>query len=242
MKYQSETAVIIALNTNYVRYFNHAITGMLLSQIVYWTKIMSGKFYKSDADFAKELGISKRQLTTAKEKLYSQGFIAITREGRDGITHYNLDKKALDKAIQDCDTCPETFKGTSKSKVEVKVDQEIRKTVVKTVIKNKTVLQDDTKCINDELNKCKDKHGIKAVESVVENTLAKGARISNMRSYVISLVTAYNEGRLTESRKVDTTPSPSYEEIRKAQMKRKKDDDKRAAESVKRCFGQLNLS
>ena len=239
MKYQSETAVIIALNTNYVRYFNHSITGMLLSQIVYWTKIMSGKFYKSDADFAKELGISKRQLTTAKEKLYSQGFIAITREGRDGITHYNLDIKALDKAIEDCDICPQSFKG--KAKVVVNVDQEIRKTVVKTVIKDETVLEDDTKGINDELNKCKDAHGIKAVELVVENTLAKGARISNMRSYVISLVTAYNEGRLTESRKVDTTPSPSYEDIKNAQMKRKKEDDKRAAESVKRCFGQLNL-
>jgi hypothetical protein len=79
-------------------------TALMLSQLVYWSdkgKQEDGYIYKSDADWEKEIGVSRRQSRRARKRLCELGLIETKIKKANGAptVHYRLKKDELVKWI-----------------------------------------------------------------------------------------------------------------------------------------------
>lgn len=89
----------IAFNRTFVD-LGIGITGaLMLSQCVYWstrTKNSEGWFYKTQAEWTEETGMTRREQETARKKLTSKGYLEEARRGVPCKTYYRLDRDALE--------------------------------------------------------------------------------------------------------------------------------------------------
>ncbi|MCC5904118.1 MAG: hypothetical protein JJT87_19575 [Halomonas sp.] len=89
----------IAFNRTFVD-LGVGITGaLMLSQCVYWstrTKDDEGWFYKTQAEWTDETGMTRREQETARKKLVNKGYIKEVRRGVPCKTYYRLDREALE--------------------------------------------------------------------------------------------------------------------------------------------------
>lgn len=123
----------IAFNRTFVD-LGVGITGaLMLSQCVYWstrTKDGEGWFYKTQAEWTEETGMTRREQETARKKLIAKGYIKEVRKGVPCKTYYRLDRDALeadllqvaqkrqssmaDSAIQECTKAPSSMADSAK--------------------------------------------------------------------------------------------------------------------------------
>jgi len=81
----------IAYHRIYSKITGSITAGLLLSQLLYWAKTMEYKeFYKTDKDFADELGMGLYELKGAKKKLNDLGLVSIKRKGVPAKTYYKV--------------------------------------------------------------------------------------------------------------------------------------------------------
>lgn len=92
----------IAFNRTFVD-LGLGITGaLMLSQCVYWstrTKDSDGWFYKTQAEWTEETGMTRREQETARKKLVSKGYVEEVRRGVPCKTYYRLNREALESAL-----------------------------------------------------------------------------------------------------------------------------------------------
>lgn len=84
------------------------ITGaLMLSQCVYWAKRTSnteGWFYKSQAEWERETGMTRREQETARKRLVKAGFLEECRKGVPARLFYRIDTGALEAALEELST------------------------------------------------------------------------------------------------------------------------------------------
>ena len=123
----------IAFNRTFVD-LGVGITGaLMLSQCVYWstrTKDDEGWFYKTQAEWTNETGMTRREQETARKKLVSKGYLKEVRRGVPCKTYYRLDREAIeadliqlaqkrhssmaDSANQECTKAPSSMAESAK--------------------------------------------------------------------------------------------------------------------------------
>tara|TARA_R110000850_G_scaffold264606_1_gene393768 strand:+ start:16085 stop:17053 length:969 start_codon:yes stop_codon:yes gene_type:complete len=75
---------------------------LMLSQCVYWrtrTRDADGWFYKSQAEWEQETGMSRREQETARKRLVQAGFLKESRQGVPARLHFRVDIEALEAAL-----------------------------------------------------------------------------------------------------------------------------------------------
>ena len=74
--------------------------GVLLSQLLYCDKVMSGReFYKTNRELMDETGLTLTELKSAKKRLI-EGKLIITKLRRHpATTHYEIDEEAIIKVV-----------------------------------------------------------------------------------------------------------------------------------------------
>lgn len=81
------------------------ITGaLMLSQCVYWhgrTSDKDGWFYKSQADWESETGMTRREQETARKRLQKAGFLEEKRKGVPAKLYFRVSVEALEKALKE---------------------------------------------------------------------------------------------------------------------------------------------
>lgn len=85
----------IAYHQMYAKITGSITAGLLLSQICYWDSRMHRIFWKTNDDFAEELGMGLSEFKAAKSKLIQAGFITVTRRGVPATSHYYLHKSVV---------------------------------------------------------------------------------------------------------------------------------------------------
>lgn len=85
----------VAYHRVYSKITGSANTGLLLSQIFYWSNKMHRPFYKTNEDFADDLGIGLSTFKASKARLVKLGFISTFLRGVPPTTHYILHKSAV---------------------------------------------------------------------------------------------------------------------------------------------------
>jgi hypothetical protein len=85
----------VAFHRIYAKITGSINAGLLLSQLCYWDRKMQRVFWKTNADFANELGMSTWEFKTAKAMLVKAGFITVTRRGVPATSHYKVNKSAV---------------------------------------------------------------------------------------------------------------------------------------------------
>ena len=87
----------IAFHKIYAQITGSITAGLLLSQIVYWSKTKNheSEFYKRDKDFIEELGMSQYELGHAKKTLTTLEIIRITKRDIPAQSYYKLDISKL---------------------------------------------------------------------------------------------------------------------------------------------------
>jgi hypothetical protein len=81
---------VVGYSPDLARIVGGATTGLFLSQLLFLSDKghnPEGWVYKSEAEMAKETGLSKREQQTARRKLLSLGVIAIMRGGWKNTYH-----------------------------------------------------------------------------------------------------------------------------------------------------------
>ncbi len=74
----------------------------MLAQIVYWWQAVGGRrFHKTDAELALELGMTLKEIETAKRHLRKIPGLLITREGMPARTYYDVDPEPLAGALSE---------------------------------------------------------------------------------------------------------------------------------------------
>ncbi len=100
-----------AIGRNAVRYrpqlalaCGDAKAALLLSQAVYWHFIQakSGKtsFWKTEAEWTREIGLTRREQETARKKLRELGFITEAKHGPPYHVHYAVNIREIVRATQ----------------------------------------------------------------------------------------------------------------------------------------------
>ena len=90
----------IAYYPIYSEITEHLISGILLSQLVYWHYKMDEKeFYKTDADFADELKMSIKEVRSAKKILIQHRVIEYKAKGVPARTWYKIDMDRIRQLI-----------------------------------------------------------------------------------------------------------------------------------------------
>ena len=89
----------IAFNRTFVD-LGVGITGaLMLSQCVYWstrTRDGSGWFYKTQAEWQRETGLTRREQETARKKLVGQGYLQEQKRGVPCKVYFCLNREALE--------------------------------------------------------------------------------------------------------------------------------------------------
>jgi len=87
----------------------------MLAQIVYWWQVVGGRpFHKTDFEIATELGMTSKELETAKRHIRQVPGVRITREGMPARTHYDIDPEAFAAAISEAATNAEEAPAVSR--------------------------------------------------------------------------------------------------------------------------------
>jgi hypothetical protein len=93
----------IAFYSVYAKITGSITAGLLLSQLVYWSKAMQYReFYKTDADLCEELCMGLYELKGAKKRLQELNLVTITRRGTPPKSFYLLNMRNLLALIIDC--------------------------------------------------------------------------------------------------------------------------------------------
>jgi hypothetical protein len=86
----------------------NTVAAIMLSQALYWQrKVNKGKggkegwWYKSGAEWEKELGLSRSEQDTARKVLSAIGLLETERRGVPATTWYHLDLKALEEKVEE---------------------------------------------------------------------------------------------------------------------------------------------
>lgn len=78
-------------------------SAIVFQQTMYWQKVKKGReFYKTDVEFAEELGIPLRTLRTSKGELVKNGFIKLLKKGYPAKSYYLIDDECLEKLASVC--------------------------------------------------------------------------------------------------------------------------------------------
>ena len=86
----------IAYMPIYSRITGSVTSGVLLSQIVYWDRVMEHKeFYKTDREFSDELCMGFTEFRNAKKNLVSHNLISTSIKRIPARTFYKLNRKKL---------------------------------------------------------------------------------------------------------------------------------------------------
>ncbi len=125
----------IAYHRIYAKIAGGITAGLLLSQICYWSGKMKRAFWKTNDDFAEELGMGLGEFKAAKSKLIRSGFITVTRRGVPAKTHYVLDKTAVFAKIRSWSKFDQ-LDGQKSTNLLVKNQPTITKTKTKITTKN----------------------------------------------------------------------------------------------------------
>lgn len=92
----------IAFNRTFVD-LGVGITGaLMLSQCVYWstrTKNAEGWFYKTQAEWTDETGLTRREQETARKKLVGNGYLDEDRRGVPCKTYFRLNRDVLESDL-----------------------------------------------------------------------------------------------------------------------------------------------
>lgn len=99
--FQSLEAVFDAFNESpiayhrvYARLTGSVTAGLLLSQVIYWAKVMHWrKYYKIDREWVEETGMSQKELRAAKKRLV--GLVDMSVEGMPAKTYYFVKKELI---------------------------------------------------------------------------------------------------------------------------------------------------
>lgn len=91
----------IAYHRIYSKITGRAITGLILSQLVYWAATKNwGENYKTDEELAEEVGASIKEVRNAKKKLKEFYFIKIEVRGIPARTYYTIDPIKLAEVVK----------------------------------------------------------------------------------------------------------------------------------------------
>lgn len=88
----------IAFNPRLAHTFGGAITGLFLSQLLYWSdkgRDEEGWIFKTQADFEAETGITRREQDTARKNLKAHGVLHEKRQGLPAQLFYRIDFDAV---------------------------------------------------------------------------------------------------------------------------------------------------
>ncbi len=88
------TRKVIAVPQIYTKITGSISNALLLAQIKYWYE-RCGTFYKSDPEFADELGIGINQFKSAKKKLIELGIIEVEVKGVPPKSYYTLNEDKI---------------------------------------------------------------------------------------------------------------------------------------------------
>lgn len=92
----------IAFHPCLVRISESLASGVLLSQLLYWSKVMGGKrFYKTDKELKVETGLTRHELINAKSRLIKLGIIVTELKRHPATTHYTLNEDFIIKKISE---------------------------------------------------------------------------------------------------------------------------------------------
>jgi uncharacterized phage protein (TIGR02220 family) len=90
----------IAFHPCLVRICKSLAAGVLLSQLLYWSKVMSGKiFYKTSKELMAETGLTEMEMRGAKKRLKGLGFISTKLKRHPATTHYQIHCDQIIEAI-----------------------------------------------------------------------------------------------------------------------------------------------
>lgn len=91
---------VIAFRPGLVKVSGSLAGGLLLSQLLYWHKVMSGReFYKTNKELMDETGLTLTELKSAKCLLKKGKFITTNLRGHPATTHYEINEDVILKAI-----------------------------------------------------------------------------------------------------------------------------------------------
>ena len=112
----------IAFQPIYAKITGSITSGLLLSQITYWAKIMKyEEFYKTDRELYEELCMGRYELDRAKKVLANLSLVSIVRKGVPAKSFYKLDMERLISLILDYNTQqrnnPQTHGGSQKTQL-----------------------------------------------------------------------------------------------------------------------------
>ena len=80
----------------YAKITGSILAGLLLAQLIYWSKAMKHKeFYKTNAELCEELGMSIDELKAAKKKIIQLGLFSIVVRGIPPTTYYTINLEVL---------------------------------------------------------------------------------------------------------------------------------------------------
>lgn len=86
----------IAYMPIYSRVTGSVTAGVMLSQIVYWDRVMEHReFYKTDKEFSEELCMGYSEFRNAKKNLRSHNLISTKIKGIPAKTFYKLNREKL---------------------------------------------------------------------------------------------------------------------------------------------------
>lgn len=87
---------IIAFNRLYVEMTGSITAALMFSQAVYWQRIKRGEWWwKTQAEWFEECGLSRRELETARKVLVSIGLLEHERRGLPGRSFYRVNVSRL---------------------------------------------------------------------------------------------------------------------------------------------------
>jgi len=89
----------VAYHRIYAEITEGVTSGLLLSQLFYWDKVMHGSFWKTDRSFCEELSMGFGEFRGAKSKLKKLGYISTKRVKTPARTQYTLNKTLIFEEI-----------------------------------------------------------------------------------------------------------------------------------------------
>ena len=110
VNYQVKSAIAVILTDRPIAYhpilakvFGSINAALYLSQLLYWTPRADkeGWFFKTEADFTEETGLSRSEQETARKKLLADGVLEAVRKGLPARLFYRVNVENLTTRLQD---------------------------------------------------------------------------------------------------------------------------------------------
>ena len=179
----------IAFYPYYAKLTGSILSGVLLSQLMYWfTK--KDKFYKTDKELRDETLLSENELRTAKGKIKKIPFIKITKEGIPCKTYYAIEWEIYESSFV---SSTELVSWNPRNK-----DSDIHKTITKTT--TKTTAKTNTLVSSIEHNVGVNQHAaLKTKDSFIDNVFNQWNRFAE--EHKCSKLISMNNTRKAKLRK-----------------------------------------